>query len=65
MKRRYDRRVNHLSWCNHQILFNCCLKFINGDKDFSYDEFEYKFLKLDEAFHSETYESTKLSFIYD
>jgi len=65
MKRRYDKRVNHLSWCNHKILFDCCVKFIDGNKYFSYDEFDYKFLKLDEAFHSETYESTKLSFIYD
>ena len=65
MKRRYDKRVNHLSWCNHKILFDCCVKFIDGNKYFSYDEFDYKFLKLDEAFHSETYESTKLPFIYD
>lgn len=63
--RRYDKRVNHLSWCNHQILFDCCIKFISGDKYFSYDEFKSKFIKLDEAFHSETYVSTKLSFIYD
>lgn len=51
INRRYDKRVNHLSWINHQILFDCSIKFINGNKFFSYDDFEYKFLNINEAFH--------------
>ena len=49
--KKYDKRINHLSWCNHQILFDCCVKFIEGHKNFYYEQFEYKFLNLNEAFH--------------
>jgi len=63
-KRRWDRRVNHLSWTNHNILCDCILKMLNGFNNFCYDDFNFKFLSLDEAYHSELVENKK-GFIYE
>ena len=65
-QRRWDRRINHLSWKNHDILSNCILKMIDGFNDFNYYDFEYKFLTLDEAYHPELVINKKeQDFIYE
>tara|TARA_B100000949_G_C14272655_1_gene448072 strand:- start:680 stop:1300 length:621 start_codon:yes stop_codon:yes gene_type:complete len=64
-KRRYDRRIGHMSWINHDILFDSCIKMINGDNNFYYEQFEFKFLTLDEAFHPDTESISSGLFIYD
>ena len=65
-QRRWDRRINHLSWKNHDILSNCIFKMINGFNDFNYYDFEYKFLTLDEAYHPELVSFKKeQDFIYE
>ena len=63
-KRNYDKRIGHMSWINHDILLNCCLKMLNGEKDFHYHQFEFKFLTLDEAFHPDTDSVAKGFFKY-
>ncbi len=62
--RRWDKRINHLSWCNHEILFNCVIKMLDGFNDFYYDMFDFKFLNVDEAYHPDLYNSN-IKFIYD
>lgn len=62
--RRWDKRVNHLSWCNHDILANCVLEMLGGNNKFFYDIFNFKFLKLDDAYHPDLYNSNT-AFIYD
>tara|TARA_B100000949_G_C14108877_1_gene377472 strand:- start:21 stop:659 length:639 start_codon:yes stop_codon:yes gene_type:complete len=63
-KRRWDRRINHLSWTNHNILCDCVISMLNDKNDYYYDDFKFKFLKLDDAYHSKLVEN-KLGFIYD
>ena len=63
-KRRWDRRVNHLSWSNHNILCDCIIKMLNGFNNFYYDDFNFKFLSLDAAYHTELVENKK-GFIYE
>ena len=65
-KRNYDKRIGHMSWINHDILLNCCLKMLNGEKDFHYHQFEFKFLTLDEAkkFHLILIQLQKFFFKY-
>ena len=62
--RRWDKRINHLSWNNHDILFECIIRMIKGDNNFSYDMFNSKFLSVDQAYHSDLYNSDT-EFIYD
>jgi len=62
--RNYDKRIGHMSWINHDILFDSCVKMINGELDFHYHQFEFKFLTLDEAFHQDTESISKGFFRY-
>jgi hypothetical protein len=68
-KRRWDKRVNHLSWINHDILCDCIISMLDNKNDFFYDDFEFKFLKLNEAYHSKINDQylveNKLGYIYD
>ena len=65
-ERRWDKRINHLSWENHEILYNCVIKMIKGENNFYYDDFEFKFLDLDDAYHDElTEESKRKEFLYE
>ena len=63
--RRTDKRINHLSWVNHDILYNCVIKMLLGFNQFNYSDFEYKFLDLDEAYEPELREPSLKAFIYD
>ncbi len=63
--RRTDKRINHLSWVNHNILYNCAIQMLSGFNQFEYSDFEYKFLDLDEAYESELREPSQKAFIYD
>ena len=63
-KRRWDKRINHLSWCNHDVLFDCILDMIDGNNKFTSDRFHKQFLSLDKAYHSDLYDGLS-TFIYD
>lgn len=61
--RRWDKRVNHLSWVNHINLQESVLSMLGSNNEIGYDDFEFKIITLDEAYHPDLYDTR--TFIYD